>query len=62
MNCPNCDCQHIVRLKREGFLRERIFPLFGLYPWKCPKCKVACLLRGRGKRRKKLTPHHSSSS
>ena len=52
MQCRNCDCKQIHRMKRVGFLQTRIFPLFGFYPWKCPECKTRYLLRARGSKRR----------
>jgi len=55
MHCSQCGCKGLIRLRRTGFLELRFFPIFGYYPWKCPKCRAKCLLRHRGKRKKKLT-------
>jgi hypothetical protein len=56
MRCTNCDCRELLRLRRDGFLENRILPIFGFYPWHCPQCKAKQLLRYRGKKRRKLTP------
>ncbi len=38
------------RLGRVGFLQRKIFPILGLYPWRCPICRKTRLRRERGKR------------
>lgn len=37
------------RRARIGFLQNRIFPLFGYYPWECLVCRKTRMLRMRGK-------------
>jgi hypothetical protein len=59
MQCTQCDCKQLLRLRRTGFLEIRVFPIFGFYPWKCPKCRAKQLLHGRGKKRRKLIPQPS---
>jgi len=54
MQCPNCSSHQFHRIKRVGFLEINIYPLFGLFPWKCSKCRSRHLLHERGKRHKKL--------
>jgi hypothetical protein len=39
------------RIKREGFLRKNLAPLFGFYPWRCSICGTVQLLRARGERK-----------
>lgn len=46
--CPCCGQQALIRVARTGFLKERIFPKFGFYPWECPQCRKKLLLRKRG--------------
>ncbi len=53
MQCRNCECKQIHRMKRSGFLQNRVYPLFGFYPWKCPECKTRYLLRARGSKHRK---------
>ncbi|MFP5227045.1 MAG: hypothetical protein ACLGXA_05405 [Acidobacteriota bacterium] len=38
----------MARIARRGFLQERVFPLFGRYPWQCAICGAQRLLRRRG--------------
>ena len=30
-----------------GFMQEKIYPLFGYYPWRCKICRVHVMLRKR---------------
>jgi hypothetical protein len=48
MHCRYCPCNKIQRMRREGFLQNKVYPLFGFYPWRCPECKTRYLLRSRG--------------
>ena len=38
VHCPRCGRDYLKRMQREGFLQNRVFPIFGYYPWKCTKC------------------------
>jgi hypothetical protein len=49
MICPKCTSYRIRRIKREGFLRTSVAPLFGFYPWRCSTCGTVQLLRTRGR-------------
>jgi DNA-directed RNA polymerase subunit RPC12/RpoP len=49
MNCPNCTVDRLVRKKRKGFMEDYVYPIFGLYPWKCSACKKQMLIQSRGK-------------
>jgi len=53
MQCTQCSCKSLFRLRRTGILETKFFPLFGFYPWRCPACKSKLLLRSRGKRHRK---------
>jgi predicted RNA-binding Zn-ribbon protein involved in translation (DUF1610 family) len=53
--CPDCGCDKVYRIQRTGFLRRRIFPIFGFYPWVCKDCGREALLRKRNRRRRKRT-------
>ena len=52
--CRHCDGQHVFRIFREGFFQNKIYPLFGYYPWKCKDCGEQMMLRKRrrGSRKK----------
>jgi hypothetical protein len=51
--CPECGCDRVYRIERVGFLRRRVFPIFGLYPWVCRECGRETMLRKRNRRRQK---------
>jgi len=36
------------RMGRTGFLQDKVFPLFGYYPWECPICRRTRMVRLRG--------------
>ena len=38
LQCPKCKERQLARISRRGFLRERIYPLLGLFPWQCAIC------------------------
>lgn len=44
------------RLRRDGLLQVKVFPLFGYYPWQCGNCRAKMLLRNRGKHAEKREP------
>lgn len=48
LTCPNCCHEQLARIARRGFLRERLFPIFGFYPWECAMCRRQFMLRKRG--------------
>jgi hypothetical protein len=54
MQCSKCKANDMYRIRREGFLRMRVFPLFGYYPWKCRQCQSIQMARKRGDRKQKL--------
>ncbi len=60
MECPKCKDRALRRMKRQGFLRESVYPLFGYYPWQRRSCKAEILLKSRGQRKKRLSPQHSA--
>ncbi len=45
--CSHCGNPHLRRVPRKGFLQDKVFPLFGYYPWECPLCRQKRLLRRR---------------
>jgi DNA-directed RNA polymerase subunit RPC12/RpoP len=47
IRCKRCGTEKVFRLYREGFLQEKIYPLLGLYPWKCKNCGEQMLVRKR---------------
>ncbi len=48
LKCPKCGQREMARIARRGILRERVYPLLGMYPWQCPICGEELLLRRRG--------------
>ena len=55
VHCRYCGSEKVYRLYREGFWQERVFPIFGFYPWKCKICSANMLLH---KRRIRKGAHH----
>ena len=49
--CRQCGSSQVYRVFRQGYLQERIYPLFGFYPWKCKACDQGMLLRKRKRSR-----------
>lgn len=56
--CPDCGRPKMRRMTRLGFLQEKLWPLFGYYPWKCRVCRKTRMLRYRGKKRSKKSQSH----
>ncbi len=52
VHCQECGSDKVHRVSREGFLQEKIYPLFGYYPWRCMRCGVHVVLRKRKRARK----------
>jgi hypothetical protein len=51
--CKFCGSERLFRVFREGYLQEKIYPIFGYYPWKCKACKHYMMLRKRKTSRSK---------
>ena len=51
MVCSKCQSQRMRRIRREGFVRVILAPIFGYYPWRCSVCRTEKLVRTRGVRR-----------
>ena len=47
VHCRKCGSDRVYRVEREGFMQEKIYPLFGYYPWRCKICRVHVMLRKR---------------
>ncbi len=54
VHCQKCGSDRVYRVEREGFMQEKIYPLFGYYPWRCMKCRDRVMLRKRNRARKKV--------
>jgi hypothetical protein len=51
--CKHCGSERLFRIFREGYLQEKIYPIFGYYPWRCKACKRYMMLRKRKNSRSK---------
>lgn len=54
--CPRCRQDQLARIARRGFLRQRVLPFFGFYPWECAICRKEFLKRKRGAAYRKTRP------
>jgi hypothetical protein len=45
--CKHCGSHQVFRIFREGYLQEKIYPLFGFYPWRCKACRTSMMLHKR---------------
>jgi len=59
MMCSKCRCHRMHRIRREGFLRVKLAPLFGFYPWRCSSCGAEHMFRERGERKRKPDPDNA---
>jgi DNA-directed RNA polymerase subunit RPC12/RpoP len=50
VQCKYCGNGRVFRIFREGYLQEKIYPIFGYFPWKCKTCGKSMMLRVRNKR------------
>jgi DNA-directed RNA polymerase subunit RPC12/RpoP len=48
VHCEDCGSDEVYRLVRKGFLESKIYPLFGIYPWRCKGCGLRLMMRKRG--------------
>ena len=55
--CWKCGSDRVYRVERKGFMQEMIYPLLGLYPWRCKSCGDRAMLRKRNRARM----HHKKS-
>jgi hypothetical protein len=58
--CPNCDEIGLTRVTRHGFLQERVYPKFGMFPWECAQCRQVFLLKSRGRSYRRASPKNES--
>jgi DNA-directed RNA polymerase subunit RPC12/RpoP len=47
VRCDECGSEEVCRIYRRGFFQEKIYPLFGFYPWRCKRCGQRLMLRKR---------------
>jgi len=52
MHCTECGTS-LRRQERKSFLQQRIYPIFGFYPWYCPVCRKVTMLRKRYMRKRR---------
>ena len=57
VHCKYCGSERVFRVFRQGYLQEKIYPLFGFYPWKCKGCKEHMMLRSRKRSKRKKKEH-----
>lgn len=50
MICIVCHSHRLRRIRRAGFFRLEVAPLFGFYPWKCSNCGSTQMRKTRGMR------------
>ena len=58
--CPACRHEQLARIARRGFARQRLWPIFGYYPWECAMCRRQFLLRKRGAAYRKANAKNST--
>ena len=47
VRCEQCGCDKVLRVSRQGFMRTRVYPLFGFFPWRCSRCGHDVMLHKR---------------
>jgi len=47
VHCRECGGDKVYRVFRKGYFQEKVYPLFGYYPWRCMRCGVRVMLRKR---------------
>jgi len=57
IHCTYCRSQRVFRVYRQGFFQEKIYPMFGFYPWKCKACSAYMLLHRRKRSTTKPTAY-----
>jgi DNA-directed RNA polymerase subunit RPC12/RpoP len=55
LRCPNCRHEQLARIARHGFLRKKVFSIFGFYPWECAICRRQFMLWKRGAAYRKVS-------
>jgi hypothetical protein len=59
MHCKNCGTP-LRRLARKGFLQLNVYPVFGLYPWECPLCRKALMVKKKYARKRRSVQQHTT--
>jgi DNA-directed RNA polymerase subunit RPC12/RpoP len=52
VQCPRCGSEYMKRTRREGFVQEKLYSIFGYYPWRCTKCLGNFMMKKRGMHRR----------
>jgi DNA-directed RNA polymerase subunit RPC12/RpoP len=47
VHCDECGSDEVYRTIRRGYFQEKIYPLFGFYPWRCKRCGLRLMMRKR---------------
>jgi DNA-directed RNA polymerase subunit RPC12/RpoP len=47
VHCDECGSDEVYRIFRKGYFQEKIYPLFGFYPWRCKRCGLRLMLHKR---------------
>ena len=61
LRCSQCGGSHLRRLPRKGFMQEKIYALFGYFPWECAHCRRTTMHRLRSRRAKQTALADQSS-
>ena len=56
VHCQKCGSDRVYRVIRKGYFQEKIYPLFGYYPWQCMKCGVRVILHQRARVKARVSP------
>ena len=62
LRCPKCHQREMARIARAGFLRQRLLPLLGIFPWQCALCGQEALLRRRGSKSRPIAIFHDAET
>lgn len=46
--CPHCGLVSLRRCGRKGAWEKHVLPLFGIFPWRCARCRERFRLSDRG--------------
>ena len=46
--CPSCGRGILTRCGRKGLWEQYVLPLFGVFPWRCGRCRTRFRLSDRG--------------
>ena len=49
--CEECSRGRMERSERHGMLEHMVYPMFGMFPWRCNACRERKFFQDRGERR-----------